>query len=196
MYIPCGKIHHTFKKILQLAQAEKIESISFTTCGAPDIFAKILYEVVCEYCEMHTCWSACNACILTVRCVLPDNDPVVVDAFVTALHQCHIKQCSLKDLCLSLLKKLIPIQHTQASTAPPPLTVINTILLSGFKENLAPSKTRLLQMLETPYGQILLFPLSPGSTEWSHVAQLFQQTMPQATLCSIQRIQNKWLWER
>lgn len=95
-----------------------------------------------------------------------------------------------------------------------------TILLRGFKVNLECSKTNILQMLNNATASegslsnssiqtfpqewqpqtktTELFTLSPGSIEFHHVAQLFQHTMPQTkcTLCSIQRIQNKWLWER
>ena len=116
-----------------------------------------------------------------------------------------------------------PCQTTESSDDCPEDDVINTILLRGFKANLESSKTSILQMLDTASVSndipqslsgscVLTFPtewqpqikttelftLSAGSTEWSHVTQLFQQTMPQTvcTLSSIRRIQNKWLWER
>ena len=94
---------------------------------------------------------------------------------------------------------------------------INTLLLKGLKCNLENSKIRIREMLDnaccttdTPHSVPLppewqpqtkttvLFPLSSTSTEWNHVAELFQKTMPQTmcTIGSIQRIQNKWLWER
>ena len=41
-----------------------------------------------------------------------------------------------------------------------------------------------------------LFILPQGAPEWSQVFQKFQQTMPQARITSVQRIQNTWLWER
>ena len=34
------------------------------------------------------------------------------------------------------------------------------------------------------------------STEWSKVAQLFHDTLPQKYIARIERIQNKWLWEK
>ena len=41
-----------------------------------------------------------------------------------------------------------------------------------------------------------LFNLPQGTPEWNQVVQKFQQTMPQARITSVQRIQNTWLWER
>ena len=42
----------------------------------------------------------------------------------------------------------------------------------------------------------MLFELLRYSTEWNCVAQKFQETMPDAEIVSIKRIQNKWLWEK
>ena len=101
--------------------------------------------------------------------------------------------------------------------------IIHTMLLRGLKDNLENSKASILAMLESaaPSKSIphslssnffLTFPpewqpqnkttelflLSPETAEWKHVAQLFQQSMPQSvcTILSVKRIQNKWLWER
>jgi len=38
--------------------------------------------------------------------------------------------------------------------------------------------------------------LSRGSTEWSKVSQLFNATLPSQNIVKIERIQNKWLWEK
>ena len=35
-----------------------------------------------------------------------------------------------------------------------------------------------------------------GSTEWLKVSQLFHATLPSKTIVKIERIQNKWLWEK
>ena len=41
-----------------------------------------------------------------------------------------------------------------------------------------------------------LFELKEHSTEWKQVARMFQDTVIEADLVSIKRIQNKWLWEK
>ena len=38
--------------------------------------------------------------------------------------------------------------------------------------------------------------LTNGSTEWSKVSQLFHATLPLKTIVRIERIQNRWLWEK
>ena len=38
--------------------------------------------------------------------------------------------------------------------------------------------------------------LKKHSTEWSKVAQLFHTTLPQKYIVKIERIQNRWLWEK
>ena len=43
---------------------------------------------------------------------------------------------------------------------------------------------------------VQLFPVSQGCSEWVHVASNFQSTMSDATIISIDRIQNQWLWQR
>jgi hypothetical protein len=41
-----------------------------------------------------------------------------------------------------------------------------------------------------------LFKLDRYSREWTRIISKFQETMPDADIISVQRIQNKWLWER
>ena len=41
-----------------------------------------------------------------------------------------------------------------------------------------------------------LKPLSRDSTEWLKVSQLFNATLPSEKIVKIERIQNKWLWEK
>ena len=103
--------------------------------------------------------------------------------------------------------------------------VIHTLLLRGLKVNLENSKTKILEMLEStfpsksiPHSLRLssscsltfppewqpqcktteLFPLSPETSEWDHVTQLFQQSMSkfEYPIMSVKRIQNTWLWGR
>ena len=41
-----------------------------------------------------------------------------------------------------------------------------------------------------------LFTVAPGTPEWFHVVNKFKQTLPQARITSVLRIQNTWLWDR
>jgi O-acetyl-ADP-ribose deacetylase (regulator of RNase III) len=41
-----------------------------------------------------------------------------------------------------------------------------------------------------------LFKLDRYSQEWTRIISKFQETMPDSDIISVQRIQNKWLWER
>ena len=43
---------------------------------------------------------------------------------------------------------------------------------------------------------IQLFPMSVDSAEWSEVNRLLHKTMPNATIVFLDRIQNKWLWDK
>ena len=43
---------------------------------------------------------------------------------------------------------------------------------------------------------VQLFSVSQGCSEWVHIASKFQSTMSDATIVSIDRIQNQWLWQR
>ena len=131
--------------------------------------------------------------------------------------QCSISTTAAPSLTATLKEHLDDTSSTGDD-------VFNTILLRGFKVNLETAKSSILEMLnaacsseDIPHSlntntcfltfppewqpqtkTTELFPLSAESTEWSHVTQLFQQTMPptMCTLSSIRRIQNKWLWER
>ena len=43
---------------------------------------------------------------------------------------------------------------------------------------------------------VKVFLVQEGSVEWNQVTSKFKQTMPDATIVSVERVQNKWLWEK
>ena len=49
---------------------------------------------------------------------------------------------------------------------------------------------------EPQSSRVELKPVDPNSEEWSSVCTLVRRTLPQVGLVSLERIQNKWLWDR
>ena len=41
-----------------------------------------------------------------------------------------------------------------------------------------------------------VFQVQPGTNEWNKVTALFKTTMPHSNILQVERIQNKWLWDR
>jgi len=86
------------------------------------------------------------------------------------------------------------------------------VILKGFKSNVLKAKEDITDELlkisskdvslplpvewEPQVTDLELKPLSGGTSEWSKVSKLFHATMTRAKVVKIERIQNKWLWEK